>query len=57
MFVVLLITLGLLLGTISGVVSTTIIIIFSIIATLGLAGWLGISMSPPTAPLPNIIMI
>ncbi len=57
MFVVLLITLGLLLGTISGVVSTTIIIIFSIIATLGLAGWLGISMSPPTSPLPNIIMI
>jgi predicted RND superfamily exporter protein len=56
MFIVLLITLGLLLATITGIVTTTIIIVFSVISTLGLAGWLGISMSPPTAPLPNIIM-
>ncbi|OAD22659.1 integral membrane protein, partial [Candidatus Thiomargarita nelsonii] len=57
MFLVLLIILGLLLHTFSGIIVTLLIIFLSIIPAMGLAGWLGIDLSPSSSIAPNIIMI
>jgi len=37
-------------------VSTVIVFLFSIVATMGLAGWLGIKLSPAAASVPLIIL-
>lgn len=56
MFLIVIVTIGLLLRTITGTVSTVIIIIMSIVTTLGLAGWLGFYMTGPTTSAPTMIM-
>ena len=56
MFVLLIVVLGLLLRTISGMLVTTLVISLSVITALGLAGWLGIDLSPSSVPAPNIIL-
>lgn len=40
----------------TGAITTTIVIIFSIISAMGLAGYLGIKLTPPSSAAPTIIM-
>lgn len=56
MFLIVIVTIGLLLRTITGTVATVIVIILSIVTTLGLAGWLGFYMTGPTTSAPTMIM-
>jgi predicted RND superfamily exporter protein len=56
MFVAVIMVLVVMLRSIPGTLSTVIIIILMIIATMGLTGWLGIKMSPPTTTVPIVIM-
>jgi hypothetical protein len=56
MFLIVIVTIGLLLRTITGTIATVIVIILSIVSTLGLAGWLGFYMTGPTTSAPTMIM-
>ena len=49
--------LGLLTRSYSGVAVSILIIIFSITASVGLGGWLGLPFSPPIAPAPIIVLM
>ena len=41
----------------AGVVATGIVIVFSILASLGLGVWIGLPFSPPVAPAPTIVLM
>jgi predicted RND superfamily exporter protein len=56
MFLVVIVTIGLLLRTITGTVSTVLIIIMSIATTMGLAGWLDFYLTGPSSSAPTMIM-
>ena len=56
MYLVLLIAMGVLLRSISGTISTMVVIGMSMLSALGLAGWLGIEMTIPSANAPTIIL-
>ena len=56
MFLVVIVTIGLLLRTITGTISTVLIIVMSIGTTMGLAGWLGFYMTGPSSSAPTMIM-
>jgi len=56
MFAIVLLTLLLLLRSVSGVVVTFLVIVMSIVATMGLSGWLGIALTSPSASSPPIIL-
>jgi len=56
MFVLILVVLSLLLRSISGTVATALVIVMTITCTMGLIGWLGIRMSPPTTAVAVIVM-
>ncbi|MCG8670146.1 MAG: MMPL family transporter [Pseudomonadales bacterium] len=56
MFVIIIITLGLLLRSIAGTISSVIVIFASIFTALGIFGWIGWSMSGPAAAAPTIIV-
>lgn len=56
MFLVVIITIGLLLRTITGTIATVLIIIMSIVTTMGLAGWLGFFLTGPSASAPTMIL-
>ena len=56
MFLILLITLGILLRSITGTVATLIVIVLSIMTGMGIFGWLGWTLTPPSASAPTIIM-
>ncbi|PVV09695.1 MAG: RND transporter [gamma proteobacterium symbiont of Ctena orbiculata] len=56
MFAAVILVLMVMLRSIPGTLSTVIIVILMIIATMGLTGWLGIKMSPPTTTVPIVIM-
>lgn len=47
---------GFLLRAVSGTFVTLLVIILSIVGAMGLAGWLGITLSPTSAIAPNIIL-
>ena len=49
--------LGLLIRGMSGVVATGLVIVFSIFASMGLGGWLGLPFSPPISPAPTIVLM
>ncbi len=49
-------TVYLLLRNVSGVVTTMLVIFFSVMSAFGLAGWLGIELSSPVMSAPVIIM-
>jgi len=55
-FLMILIIVFLLLRSFSGVLATILVSIFSIISAMGLAGWLGIELSPPVMSAPVIIL-
>ncbi len=56
MFLVVILTIGLLLRTISGTFSTVIIIITSIMAAMGIWGWAGGYLTGPSAGAPTMIL-
>ncbi len=47
----------LLTGKITGVAATGLVIVFSIIASIGLGGWVGLPFTPSTAPAPTIVLM
>lgn len=56
MFAVVIIGLGILYRSISLTIATTVVLFFSIVTAVGLFGWAGYKLSPPSASAPNIIM-
>ena len=56
MFLVLIVAMGLLLRSFSGTFSTVLVIGFSMVTAMGLAGWSGILLTPPSASAPTIIL-
>lgn len=56
MFLGILIMLGVMLRSITGTLATMVIIITSVAATLGIAGWLGFFLSTATVNVPTIVM-
>jgi hypothetical protein len=56
MLILLTVVLGILLRTILGTCYTLLIVFLSSLSAMGLAGWFGIILSPPSASAPNIIM-
>ncbi len=56
MFIILLITLGILLRSITGTIATLVVIVLSIMTGMGIFGWLGWTLTPPSASAPTIIM-
>jgi len=56
MFAVVILTLVLLLRSITATISTFLVIAFSIVTAMGLTGWLGIALTPPSASSPTIIL-
>ncbi len=56
MFGIVILTISLFLRTIAGTVSTVTVILFSIAATMGLAGWSGLYLTGPSAVSPTMIM-
>ncbi|ELR69511.1 Putative exporter of the RND superfamily [Fulvivirga imtechensis AK7] len=56
MFLIVLVTILLFTRTISGTFATLVVIIFSIVTAMGLGGWLGIFLTPPSSAFMNIIM-
>ncbi|HHZ88806.1 MAG TPA: hypothetical protein EYN73_08715 [Chromatiaceae bacterium] len=56
MFLVVVVTLWLLLRSISGVFATVVIVISAIGIAMGLTGWVGMTLTPPTGSVPTIIL-
>ena len=56
MFAILLLVTGLLLRSAYGTIATLIVILFSSMTAMGLAGYLGILLTPPSAVAPTIIL-
>ncbi len=56
MFGVVLLTLVLLLRSFSALLATFLVIVFSIVTAMGLAGWMGMALTPPSASAPTIIL-
>ena len=56
MFALILLVLALLLRSASGTLATALVIVMTIACTMGITGWLGIQMSPPTTSVPVIVM-
>jgi len=56
MYGVVFVTMILLLRSLQGTVITLAVIAFSILSGMGLAGWLGIRLTPPSASAPTIIL-
>ena len=49
--------LGIMTRWLAGVAATGLVIVFSILAAMGLGGWVGLPFSPPTAPAPTIVLM
>ena len=56
MLLLIVVTMGVLLRAIWGTLAVLLIILLSIAGAIGLAGWLGIAVSPTSAAAPNIIL-
>jgi predicted RND superfamily exporter protein len=56
MFAVVILTLVLLLRSFTATLSTFLVIAFSIVTAMGLTGWMGIALTPPSASSPTIIL-
>jgi len=56
MFVVIILVMAILLRSVWGTLATLLVIILSIITAIGMAGWLGIKLTPPSASSPTMIM-
>ena len=49
--------LGVLTRGLTGVAATGLVIVFSVLAAMGLGGWVGLPFTPPTAPAPTIVLM
>lgn len=49
--------LGILTRSLAGVAVTGLVIVFSILASIGLGGWAGLPFSPPISPAPTIVLM
>jgi len=56
MFGVIVIIIFLTVRSLSGTIGALLVIVFSIVTTLGLVGWLDIKLTPPTASSPTVIL-
>ncbi|BAO44503.1 efflux RND transporter permease subunit [Thiolapillus brandeum] len=56
MLLIILVTMAFMLHSISGVLVSMLVLLMSVVSTLGLTGWLGIQMSPPTTTAPVMVM-
>ncbi|WP_028862772.1 efflux RND transporter permease subunit [Psychromonas aquimarina] len=56
MFLIVVITIGFLLRTISGTFATVLVVVMSIAGAMGLAGWMGFFLSGASASAPTIIL-
>ena len=56
MYLFIFIVLFLLLRTFAALIGTMIVVVFSIVAAMGVAGFMGIALTPPSASAPTIIM-
>ena len=56
MFLVVLVALGFLLRSVTATFATLVMIMASIVTAMGLTGWLGIKLTPPSSSAPTIIM-
>lgn len=56
MFIIILFVLALTLRSVSGTLATALVILMTIVCTMGLTGWLGIKMSPPSTSVAIIVM-
>lgn len=56
MYLIIVIIMFFLVRTLSGVITTFFLMLFSIIASMGFAGWMGIPLTPPVSIAPVIIM-
>jgi predicted RND superfamily exporter protein len=56
MFAIVLLTLLLLLHSLPAMLATFLVIVLSILTAMGLAGWLGFALTPPSASSPPIIL-
>ena len=56
MFAIIILVLAILLRSVWGTIATTLVIFLSIITAFGIAGWLGIKITPPVASSPTMIM-
>jgi len=54
--VVMALLLGVLVRTLAGVAATGLVIVFSVLAAIGLGGWFGIPLTPTTAATPTIVL-
>ena len=55
-FALMLITLGLMIRGFTGTIGTMLVIIFSIMTAMGIGGYLGFPISPPSAATPTIVL-
>ncbi len=56
MFLVVIVMLGFMLRSVSGTIATVLVIFMSIAAAMGIFGWAGLKLTPPTASAPTIIL-
>ncbi len=49
--------LGVLTRGFAGLAATGLVIVFSVVVSMGLGGWVGLPFSPPTAPAPTIVLM
>ncbi|PCK02975.1 MAG: RND transporter [Alteromonadaceae bacterium] len=56
MFLVVIVTLGLLLRSVWGILVTVVVIMMSIATAMGIFGWFGLKLTPPSASAPTIIL-
>lgn len=56
MFLVIILTIGIATRSVTSTFSTLIVIMFSIMSAMGIAGWFGIQLTPPSSAAPTIIM-
>lgn len=56
MFLVIIIVLWILLRSLVGMLSTLLVVVFSIVATMGVGGWIGIDLTTATVNVPTLVM-
>ncbi len=56
MLLIILAAMAIMLRSISGVLASMLVLVMAVFATLGLTGWIGMEMSPPTTSAPVMVM-
>jgi len=56
MFAIIVLVMAILIRSVWGTLATLLVIVLSIITAIGMAGWLGIMLTPPSASSPTMVM-